>query len=761
MRDLSVLIPARSEEWLARTVDDVLQHAEADTEVIVILDGAWPVPPGLREQPRLTVVHRPVSIGQRAATNEAARLSNARYVMKLDAHCSVAQGFDAELIRSAEELGPDVTQIPTQFNLHVYDQVCEACGNRTDQAPHLQKCVKCGAASFRHEVVWEPRKRTTSWIFDADLHFQYGHAGGPKQKGDIREVMTSLGACFFMTRERFWQIGGLDEACGSWGQYGVEIACKSWLSGGRHVVNTRTWFAHFFRVGGIGFPYAIHGSEQDRARQYSQAFWRGNRWPKQVHPLSWLVEQFWPVPGWTDEQLAELKKSKIGTKSRRVAIRRRTVEAAPAASEEAVASGLSSVGHACSAAVGGEATRIASQADADSTAPEAVLVRSGERVPANAMRLTGVVPPSSPDDVGLLGHEPEMVGIAARRGVADEMVENAISGQIGNEPCVHEAVDEERSVAHGADGHASVPVRVAASAPDPAPARPVQVELPEHRGDGLGGDLRNRERIGFNHDSASCADSRPGTEQPSRRSVPSSLTKGIVYYSDCRPDPLILRAARQTIERSGLPIVAVTLLPIDWPVAQRIVLPLERGILTMFRQILAGLEALDTDFAFLCEHDVLYAAPSHFEFTPERPDVYFYNENTWKVDVATGRALFYYTKQTSGLCAARALLVQHYRRRVARVEREGFQRAMGFEPGCHKPPRGVDSYPAVRWMSTSPNVDIRHGANLTPSRWRQEQFRSQANCQGWTEADAVPGWGRTRGRFAEILRDLAGSGSRG
>ncbi len=25
------------------------------------------------------------------------------------------------------------------------------------------------------------------------------------------------------------------------------------------------------------------------------------------YPLSWLIEKFWPVPGWTQEQLAELK----------------------------------------------------------------------------------------------------------------------------------------------------------------------------------------------------------------------------------------------------------------------------------------------------------------------------------------------------------------------------------------------------------------------------------------------------------------------
>jgi hypothetical protein len=33
----------------------------------------------------------------------------------------------------------------------------------------------------------------------------------------------------------------------------------------------------------------------------------GGKWEKQVRPLSWLLERFWPVPGWTDADLAKLR----------------------------------------------------------------------------------------------------------------------------------------------------------------------------------------------------------------------------------------------------------------------------------------------------------------------------------------------------------------------------------------------------------------------------------------------------------------------
>jgi hypothetical protein len=234
------------------------------------------------------------------------------------------------------------------------------------------------------------------------------------------------------------------------------------------------------------------------------------------------------------------------------------------------------------------------------------------------------------------------------------------------------------------------------------------------------------------------------------------VTHGVVYYSDCKPEPHILNAARRTIEASGLPIVAVTLAPIQWPSARYIVLDAERGYLTMFRQILAGLEALDTDVVFFCEHDVLYHR-SHFQFdVPDRSKVY-YNQHVWKVDAESGKALHYRCSQTSGLVGYRDVLIEHYRKRIAIVEQRGFSRAMGFEPGTHRRPERVDDLVAETFFSECPNVDIRHGVNLTPSRWRKEQFRNQRYCDGWTEADTVPGWGRTEGRmrefFAEVTRD--------
>ena len=98
MRDLSVIIPGRNEEFLQKTIENVLENIQSDTEIIAICDGYWPDPPVL-DHPRVIVVHHTDPIGQRAATNEGARISQAKFVMKLDAHCAVDKGFDAKLIK--------------------------------------------------------------------------------------------------------------------------------------------------------------------------------------------------------------------------------------------------------------------------------------------------------------------------------------------------------------------------------------------------------------------------------------------------------------------------------------------------------------------------------------------------------------------------------------------------------------------------------------------------------------------------------------
>jgi glycosyltransferase involved in cell wall biosynthesis len=309
MPDLSVIIPGRQEQFFSQTVENVLANIRGDSEVIAVCDGSWP-DPVLKDHPRLKVIHHTQAVGQRAATNDGARLSRARFVMKLDAHCGVSKGFDVQLMKDHE---PGMTQIPLQYNLLAFEWECQKCGNLTYQGVKPSKCVKCEHGEFTMQIRWRPQraKKTVLWRFDKELHFQYwrGKSGQERVKnsGDMIETMSFIGACMFLERDRFWELGGMDETHGSWGQFGTEWACKTWLSGGRLVTNTRCWFAHMFRTGNFAapgrstWPYPITQGEIDRAREYSKNLWRSNTWPKAIHPLEWLVEKFRPVPDWHTE----------------------------------------------------------------------------------------------------------------------------------------------------------------------------------------------------------------------------------------------------------------------------------------------------------------------------------------------------------------------------------------------------------------------------------------------------------------------------
>lgn len=290
---LSVIIPSRNEQaYLESTIKNVLLNAEGEIEIIVILDGWLPEPAITVEcgdNQSIRWIHNEESIGQRQAINQACREANGKYMMKLDAHCAVSKGFDTILKRDCEY---DITMVPRMYNLDVTD--------------------------------WTPKKhKRTDYMYigwkDGWMRAQYyqgeNKEGNYKRAPLIDDTMCCMGPGWFMHMDRFWELGGCDEGHGGWGQQGIEVACKAWLSGGRLVVNKNCWFAHFFRGGGVpeghkkGFPYSIRQSAINKAREWSHKMWldgewKDSEWAKNLpvkRDIEWMVEKFNP-PGWDKKQ---------------------------------------------------------------------------------------------------------------------------------------------------------------------------------------------------------------------------------------------------------------------------------------------------------------------------------------------------------------------------------------------------------------------------------------------------------------------------
>lgn len=305
--DVSILIPARNEMWLGKTVGDLLAHSETDIEILIGLDGdpsCCPIP----EDKRVTVVHYPKSIGQRAITNQLCKIATAPYVAKVDAHCSFARGWDKHMLQGFNDNGDNIVQVPIMRNLHAFDWICPK-GHRRYQGPS-GVCKECGQPTER-DVLWigKEKPQSTTYRFDREMHFQYfnEYKKHPDYKATLStgytESMSLQGSFFMLSRDLYWKLNICDEEYGSWGAQGTEVACKAWLSGGRVVVNHSTWYAHLFRTqgGDFSFPYEQDNDQVARARKRSQEMFLDNRWHLQKRPLSWLIDRFAPVTDWHDE----------------------------------------------------------------------------------------------------------------------------------------------------------------------------------------------------------------------------------------------------------------------------------------------------------------------------------------------------------------------------------------------------------------------------------------------------------------------------
>jgi hypothetical protein len=221
----------------------------------------------------------------------------------------MAQGFDRIMIGDMRD---DWTMVPIMRNLWAFDWVCPI-GHRRYQSPS-GPCRECGEPTTM-DIVWiaKDNPQSTFYCFDPTPHFQYFREfkKRPEGQGMITPTMSLQGSCFMMTRDRYFDLNACDETWGSWGSQGIEVAVKTWLSGGQVICNHHTYYAHLFRTqgGDFGFPYPQPQTQIDYARSKARELFFMGKFDKAIHPLSWLVEKFWPVPGWADEDLVGLKQS--------------------------------------------------------------------------------------------------------------------------------------------------------------------------------------------------------------------------------------------------------------------------------------------------------------------------------------------------------------------------------------------------------------------------------------------------------------------
>jgi len=276
MDKISVIIPSRNELFLPQTIKDVLAKAAGEIEVIAVLDGYEPEPP-LEKDPRLIVIEKPIKEGMRAAINSAAAVATGKYLMKCDAHCMFAEGYDEALKADCDD---NWVIIPRRVSLDAENWTVSNTGKSPVDYHFLSWPYANPNEIGMHGNVWNERARKRKDIL-------------------IDDEMSSQGSCWFMTKKHFDFLGGFSEVgYGTFVQEAQEFGNKTWLSGGRMVINKKTWYAHLHKGKKYGRGYYISKHEMIRGAHYSADYWMNNRWSERKYDLDYLIEKFWPVPGW-------------------------------------------------------------------------------------------------------------------------------------------------------------------------------------------------------------------------------------------------------------------------------------------------------------------------------------------------------------------------------------------------------------------------------------------------------------------------------
>lgn len=277
---VSIIVPARNEKYLTPTVEGLLAHAAGDIEVLVMLDGGVPEVTPLPTDPRVRVFRRTVDAtheaGMRFCINEGAAAATGRYLMKCDAHCLFAHGYDEALKADCED---NWLVVPTR---HSVDPATWTMTRR----------------NFNYHVLTFPYLPTMygeglhAVTFPWELNKQVNRERADRPVDDL---LSFQGSCWFQPTALFRRLGPLDHTNYYFYQEAQEVGLRVWMAGGRCVVNKKTWYAHLHKGRGEGRGFYLSLARKRASERYAADFWLHDRWPGATRTFVSLIEQFWPL----------------------------------------------------------------------------------------------------------------------------------------------------------------------------------------------------------------------------------------------------------------------------------------------------------------------------------------------------------------------------------------------------------------------------------------------------------------------------------
>lgn len=290
MSKISILIPSRNEKYqnITRTLKSIYANATGDYEVIVGFDGKPDY--GLIEDEKLKVITFPSIVGIKTNINAMAAMATGKYIYKSDAHCSVGKGFD-EILQA--DMQDDWIVTPRFYVLNG-----DTWQWQDDRF-------------YDYFYLSSPFTDPKGFRFKAGGHWPERTAERLLSHPTIDETPQIHGSGWFMTRDRFFELGGfpnIDPHGHS--QEPIWLGLKNWLAGGKVMVNKKTWYAHLHQD---NKNRGYHMGKEQEVRSYDIAanYWVGDKWHERKYDFKWFVDKFMPMPSWPDNWKTQLDVWKI------------------------------------------------------------------------------------------------------------------------------------------------------------------------------------------------------------------------------------------------------------------------------------------------------------------------------------------------------------------------------------------------------------------------------------------------------------------
>lgn len=217
---LSVVIPARDESdfFLTNTVKYILMHTPSELlREIIVLDDASSVPISSffpdAEFPKVHILRFEERLGLIAAKIKGAQVASGTFLLFLDAHCRVTEGYAQLLLARAAR---------AEYRDIIVPLVVDMDGDRFE-------LTKQGGSKMMFDWSFE-----FNWIPD-------DHESAASDDS----VPISAGGIFLTSRKGFLE-GSYDKHMQEWGGENIEQSLRTWICGGKIYVERDVHIGHVF-----------------------------------------------------------------------------------------------------------------------------------------------------------------------------------------------------------------------------------------------------------------------------------------------------------------------------------------------------------------------------------------------------------------------------------------------------------------------------------------------------------------------------------